>query len=278
MKINILVFCFCLVTSVVQAQVYFRASVGYTLPAAQENIGNNENRVWDGNSYSVTVEPVKASYGAGVNFGLGGGYMFTKIIGVDLGITYLSGKTYETHYDYTEAGSGSEKWDSEMKSKAIYMAPSILITPGDKLPYVRIGVVMGAPKIEGKETYFSNFDGEYLELYEWEQRKNIAFGFQGAIGMQWMLGTNVSIFTELNFTSMTYYPGEKVATSYIVNGEDSLNELDKYYKKTVYKDKVVYNPPLDLDSPSEEVQVSIPFSSLSFQVGVVYTLGGQNQE
>lgn len=278
MKIKIVMFCFCFITSVVQAQIYFRAGVGYALPAAQENIGNNENELLDGNSYSVTVEPVKASYGAGVNFSLGGGYMFTKIIGVDLGITYLSGKTYETHYDYTEVGYGSEKLDSEMKSKAIYICPSILITPGDKLPYVRMGVVMGMPKIEGKDTYFFNGDGEYLASSEWEQRKNMSFGFQGAIGMQWTLGANLKLFTELNFTNMTYYPGEKVATSFFVNGENVYSEVDEYYKKTIYKDKVVYNAPTNYDAPSEEVQVSIPFSSLSFQVGVVYTLGGQIQE
>lgn len=278
MKINIVVFCFCLITSVVQAQVYFRANVGYALPAAQETIGSNDNEVLDNNSYTATSEPVKAAYGAGVNFGLGGGYMFTKIIGVDLGITYLSGKTFETHYDFTEIGFGSEKLDSEMKSKAIYIAPSILITPGDKLPYVRMGVVMAVPKIEGKDTYFYNGDGEFLASSEWEQRKNMAFGFQGAIGMQWALSSSMKLFTEMTFTSMTYYPGEKVATSYFVDGENVLNEVDEYYKKTIYKDKVVYSPPTNYDAPSEEVQVSIPFSSLSFQIGVVYTLGGKIQE
>lgn len=274
MKIKLAMLGFCLVTGAVQAQIYFRAGIGYALPAAQENIGNNESEVVNGNSYYATVEPVKASYGAGINFSVGSGYKFTKVIGADLGITYLSGKTYKTQYDYNEVGFGSEKLDTESKSTGVFFTPAILITPDDKLPYVRMGVVMGMPKIKGTDSYFVNFDGDVQASSDWEQRKNMAFGFQGAIGMQWSLVGSVKLFTEVNFTTMTYYPGEKVSTSYVVNGQNRLDEIEQYFKKTIYKDKVEYGTSINFEEPSEEAQVSIPFSSLSFQVGIVYTLGG----
>lgn len=61
------------------------------------------------------MEVVKGSFGKGFNAGISGGYMFSKHMGIELGISYFIGKEVESTWDIpseklflTEAGGWQE--------------------------------------------------------------------------------------------------------------------------------------------------------------------------
>jgi opacity protein-like surface antigen len=98
MKTLSLSLCLILSISIAHAQkVYFKFGVGYAMPTAPQSIGTNYFETYNSDiqEYSTKIEVVSGSYGSGVNLNLGGGFMFSKYLGVDLNFQYLSGKEYE---------------------------------------------------------------------------------------------------------------------------------------------------------------------------------------
>ena len=78
---------------------------------------------------------------------------------------------------------------------------------------------------------------------------------------------------------MTYHPKEGELTRSVTNGtEDNLDEMDVRLKKVEYKKEVDYEYTPEPDEPDQELSISQPFSSISLQVGVRFTLGGRSTE
>jgi hypothetical protein len=263
--------------------IYFRAGGGYALPMASDVIGTTRLRTqtYEGNSstYTDKVKNVKASYGAGVNFTIGGGFMFSKYIGVDLAVQYLKGKEYEIvdNYKYTNGDfSGSESYTEKSHAQALFIAPSLIITPGvgSKVPYAKFGMIIGSPKIKGEQHYYYDLDGTTEGTGKSETTKGTAFGFQGAVGMNWMLSNNIDLFTEINFISMTYYPEEWEQTEATSDGDDVLASLSVSQKKIEYVETIDLEAEQDATKPSQELRRETPFSSLSLQIGIRYSLKG----
>lgn len=277
--------------STAQAQgLYFKAGGGYAVPIASDQIGEKYLTVstYDGantTTYDDTKEVVKGSYGAGVNFNVGGGYMFNEFLGVELNFQYTQSKKYETGdvYRYeSPTYTQNDKIIAENFSKAFYINPSFIITPGagTKVPYGRFGIVAAAPTIKGEETttqtnsYYPPSTGSR----KWEYTGGISFGFQGAVGMNWMISDKIDLFTEVNFVSMTYYADQRELTEDIDNGYDNLPDMPEYYKKTIFKDKIdVEGEPSDVSKPREELRDGAAFSSVSFQIGISFLLNGHGE-
>ncbi len=187
-KIILTLFCLVLVSGFASAQVYFRAGGGYTLPIATESVGEmqTETESYDGNNYTDTdkTKNVSASYGSGINFNAGGGFMFSEFLGVDLNISYLIGKKYETGNSYKFYNNGTLNGTDETiittNSKAIFITPSFVITTGGAhAPYGRFGVVLGSPSIDRKESSYYDLDGTGTSSRKWEYKGGISTGFQG---------------------------------------------------------------------------------------------------
>lgn len=263
-------------------KIYFRAGGGYGIPVAKQTIGQTYFRSYDPQTQeqTYTVEDVSASFGSGVNFNVGAGYMFSKYLGVDLNIQYLKSKKYEISDRETNVGQGVDNETQTINANAIFINPALIITPGtgSKVPYGRFGVIIGAPKIKGKESYYYDQDGIDEEEREWEMKKGTAFGFQGAVGLNWAIANALDIYAEVNFISMTYYPGEMELTKDISNGDDILDDLDVREKKTIFKKKIELTEGSDPDEPSQSLRQSLPFSSVSLQIGVKFTLGGRSTD
>lgn len=275
-------------TSMALAQFYVRAGGGYGFPMATESVGekNLEKSTTIGNNYeySNTSENVKASYGAGLNFNIGAGYMISRYIGVEIDFSYLAGKKIETSDIYRYQSDNFFAKDEVIettKSKSLFISPSFIITPGvdTKVPYGRFGIVMGIPSMEAVSEGYDDTDG--LETYEftYEYTGGLSFGFQGAVGMNWVLNNYINLVTEINFTSMSYSPEQMELTKVIYNGDNQdLDQLPLYLRKTEFKKKVTNESEPDINKPRQALRESKPFSSLALQVGVVYIIGGRSIE
>lgn len=262
------------------SQIYFRLGGGYALPMAKETIGYNEVMNFDGTTTTSTTEAVAGSYGAGVNINLGAGYMFSKFVGVDLGFNYLLGKsvTYNDTYNEPSGFFGREK-KTETNSNTFFIAPSLVLSAGEgtKTPYARFGLIAGMPVVDGEDSDYDYYSNS-TTVTKWETRKGASLGIQGAVGMNWMLSNNMKLTTEINFVSMKFSPDETVVTSHTYNGQDIMYQLSEYQKKTIYKDVIDNTGEPPFDQPRQENRINLPFSSVSFQVGIVYVLGGHSLE
>jgi hypothetical protein len=137
--------------------------------------------------------------------------------------------------------------------------------------------VIASPKLKTEQEYYYDGDGVYEGSEKWEYKGNIAVGFQGAVGMNWMINDNIDLFTEVNFVSMTYYPGEGTMTESISNGYDNLPTTPVYYKEIVFKKTINPNEQITGDEPRQMLRQSRAFSSIGVQVGIIYSLAGHGE-
>jgi len=270
-----------LFSSLVSAQPYIRTGLGYALPLASESIGEEtiESDVFNGNTNTSTstTKNVNASYGAGFTFNIGAGYMFSEYLGIDVAVSYLVGKKHETSNIYTYKDnniSGKDEYISTTRSNGIFITPSLVITSGGaNAPYGRFGIITGSPKIMEDNSYYYDLDGTSTSSSEAKYKGGLAMGFQGAVGMKWTIADNIKLYTELNFISMSYSPKKRILTEFINNGQDNFGQLSVYAKETEYVKTIDNTEMIDTTQPRQELRDSKPFSSVSFQVGIVYSIG-----
>jgi hypothetical protein len=270
--------------------LYLRAGGGYGLPIAASSFGEKTSytQIYDGtnNVYKSSTDLVTGSYGAGTNFNFAIGYKFNENFIFELSSQYLLSNAIKTfnndvykNTDPLNAYSDVDNFNSSTSAKAFLLNPSFIFSAGfgKAAPYGRFGVIVGSPKISGSSLSYYNGDGVDSTQKSWEFSKGMALGFQGAIGMNWKLSDKLDFYTELNFVSMTYYPGEYNLTKDLTwNGfdyYDNLANTSLRYKKTVYK-KAFDPSTVNNDNAQPEVSLreSHPFSSFSLQVGVRYSL------
>lgn len=273
-------FVFLAISAALSAQgIYVRAGSGYGLPAATGLMGENQNIRQDaGAIYESSVEAVKGSFGAGVNFDIAAGYKFNENFIFELGFLYLAGRKYETFYrnvfpGVTGAPSRTEN-NYTSYSRGFYVNPSFVFSAGfgKQAPYARIGIIAGSPKIKRDESFYDDSDGVIEGTIKWEDYGGLSIGFQTAIGVNWKITERLDIFTEAVFVSMTYYAEKAEMTEYIENGTDLLGIYPASFTHIDYVKKVEYNPQPDPDAPSYELIKASPFSSISARVGIRFDI------
>jgi hypothetical protein len=145
----------------------------------------------------------------------------------------------------------------------------------DFTPYFLIGPVFG------KINYHRALDRSTeenssvnTEFRNTRFKGGISLGLRGAVGVSVVLNKKISLFTEIAFMGMNYYPKESEITRYIINGEDKLNSLTGNVRKTNYVDKIE-NDSQDTNmenSPGKSLHFPVAMSSVSGNVGLVLNL------
>lgn len=254
--------------------MYTQFSVGYGLPSGSQQVGSVYK--YDESQGNYYEESVNGSFGSGLNFTGSFGYMFTPSIGLDVSVNYLLGNTYTSsdnyeYFDYKEVD------ESELKSSGFSIAPSLLINFGGTKfsPYAKLGVAVGSFTVKGKdrEEYFYSGQVDTSVKEETKTTGDLSIGIRGGIGLAYFISGNISLYGECLYTGMSFKPKETELTSSTFNGQDQLDQMNEYDKRTVYLKKVNYenyNP----DEPREELQTPAPLSSISFNFGVRFAFGG----
>jgi hypothetical protein len=269
----------------------FKFSVGYGLPWISQQIGTNSST-----SYTTTLDPntgaeiprttnvskiVKGSYGAGWNASGAFGYKLSEHIGLELGISYLAGKEYSTQSSFTDRSldvlrSSSQETETS-KSRAILFTPAIkfLTQKREFTPYFLIGPVLGKinyhRSLERSTEEAGSVNSEFRNT---RFRGGISLGLRGAVGATIVLNKKISLFSEITFIGMNYYPEEGEITRYTINGEDKLSTLTGNVRKTIYADKIENDSRETTieNSPGKSLRFPVAMSSVSGNVGVVVNL------
>ena len=270
--------------------IYLRAGGGYGLPIAASSFGEKTlySQVYDGtktvNDNSTKI--VTGSYGSGINFNFALGYKFNENFIFELNTQYLISNKIKTFDNVVYKStnplnlySNFNNRNSTTSAKALLLNPSFIFSAGfgKAAPYGRFGFIVSSPKVSGESLSYNNGDGIDSTAKSWELTKGLTLGFQGAIGMNWKLSEKLDFYTEVNFLSMTYYAGEynltRDITSYDYTLIDNLPNMFLWNKKTIYKKE--FDPSSvnnDMSKPQVALREAQPFSSLSFQVGIRFSL------
>lgn len=273
---------FTTITVALSAQnLYFGVQTGYGFAtnAGQANLFNIEDR--SGNS---TYEATKGGYGDGVNVAAKVGFHLNKNISFELGANYLSGRTLTHEYGYSYSNGGTQVTESNIysyNSRMLQLSPQLVFNAQNEsklTPYAKVGIAFGLLTNIKNKTEVTNtggFAGTIKTEYEQTTEGNIPIGLNAALGANYALNEKMSLYTELCLLNMSYAPKMTTMTSYVVNDDDVFDNLSTSQKETIYLDMVEidYNTQQDLEKPQEGLKVFIPFSNVSFNIGLRIDLG-----
>jgi opacity protein-like surface antigen len=259
-----------------------------------------------------SVQFIRGSYGQGMNFTLGLGYMINPYIGFDMGINYQQSskmKSVETHdiilnnppFVNIKLGQPITATIST-SAYTLSLMPSIVVAaalPNWKAyPYARLGLTLpvfgalfhdldivvpdslfdknpGFDELLGKEPYYI---GRKTDV-RLETHGTISLGFNGAVGVAYKPLPFLNVFAEVNAQYLTVRAKDTKITKYDIDGVDKLEERGKYRTEFVYSDKLNtesnnadFNPNYDRTKPKDDLRKNAPFHYFGFNVGVTFLL------
>jgi hypothetical protein len=270
----------------------FKFSVGYGFPWLSQEIGTNSSTTHtttlDINSglevprVTSTRKTVEGSYGAGLNINGAFGYTLSENIGIELGISYLTGRKYTTGSNYTDIRQGelmTFTHESESStSKAVLFTPMLKFVTHKRnfTPYFLIGPVLGKVNFNRALSRSTEESGATVsEVRNTKFKGGVSIGLRGAVGVSVVLNRKFSVFSEIMFTGMNYFAKESEIVRYTVNGEDKLSLLTENIRKTVYVKEIEIDSDnaSDYDNhPGKSLRFPISMSSVGANVGMLVKL------
>lgn len=279
-------FCLFVPAAYSQQKIYFKVGGGYASPLAPYNIGMNTKQTMlreanpESGDYITAIiretTEVNGSYGAGFNGSLTIGYPITEIIGVEINGSYFHGKKYKASSILREIVDDEVFFSSSGKSTSradiILITPALILNaPGNPIrPYLSAGIVFAFATMEEQFYTTSDFDLEKM-IQHAKYTGGISIGMHGSVGLDFKLTESLSLFSEIPFNSITYYPKEKEIVKYEIDGQNFLQTMDESFKRTVFVKSVKSdsrNGMSDNSKPRREQRISFAMSNLNANVGL----------
>ena len=269
----------------------FKISTGYGFPWIPQQIGTNTSTLSTTASdpdtgseterVTYTSQNVKGSYGAGWN--IEGAYVheFSKFLNLELGVAYVRGRSYSTESSYTDMNMGAVgKYSLESessKSRAFSFTPTLRFMIYDRrhnvTPYFFAGPVFSKVNFSHYLTRYSEENAHIsTEARTTKFKGGVALGIRAGVGINVPLNKKFTLFSEVIFTGMNYYPKESEITRYTINGEDNLSSLAQNVRRTRYVNKVTTDTnhtPDEANSPGKSLRFPVAMSSMSINVGII---------
>jgi opacity protein-like surface antigen len=254
-------------------------------------------------------EPIRGSYGKGMNFTFGVGYMINRYIGVEMGLSLLKSVTYRCEQtrglttqlvpgpppQYQSLGYYFMQANISTHALALSLMPSVIIQgakPGWKVyPYARLGIslpVFGELthdiSIDADTTFFArtNEDPYYLGKRTEVKLKTegaVSVGVNGALGVAYRPLPYLSINAEVNGQYLVVRAKSAKVAKWETDGEDRIAERGVYRSEFNFVDKLDgnsnnadFNPNYDRNKPKDDLRPTGPFSNLGLNVGVAFLL------
>ena len=260
---------------------YFKFSMGYGLPSGSQLLAEKSSFTTSstGSMYS-TAKGVYGSYGSGLALDASFGRMFSSHFGLDLNLLYLPGKKYDGSDSYTypnyDGTTGRISSSTSSYARALLFSPTLVVAGGEGnvRPYAKIGFAVGTAKI------LSEYGSRYTPVgstpvaseTKTELSGGLSFGFKGGAGLDFGVSKRVSFFTELMFTSMSYYPKRGEVTENKINGvSQPATPIVTFKEQTTYNNN-------NSNPGTEQLRYSVPLGSLCMNVGLKIRLSSAVQK
>ncbi len=266
--------------------IYMSVGSGYGFSAIPQQITYNGTEISTANNNSRSVNFTYGSYSNGINFNftLGynfskQGYNFSKHFTTEIDVSYISGSSYQSTYNYiNNVDSSSYTINYKAQGKMLRIIPSIKIyaEPSDFTPYLKTGLLigfMGSLIINRDQTsYFIN-NNPIIDSRTIEYSKGLSLGLMAAIGTDYLISKQFSCYFELVFNAQNWAPEYSEITKYTLNGLDELSTLNISDKKTNYRSSYNSSTTYDKNQPFVTGKQYYPFSDWGFKLGLTYNFG-----
>ncbi|WP_372937932.1 outer membrane beta-barrel protein [Seonamhaeicola sp.] len=278
MKHSIIIVLALFLSTTLYAQFQISASGGYAIGSAGMKLGETQTASGTKNSYG--------SYGEGLNAQLRGTYFFNDKMGVDLSVGYLHGSDQTV----SKVNLTGYEVDAIARARAFGAAASLVYKFNPNV-YGRIGALV---KLGGKteavvyqKATFSQAEadaigvplGSYSETnYVEDYHGQFPLGFIAAIGYEYPLNDNFSLFAEAEYYGISLKRKDSEITEFNTNvvlpdgtvAVQGLYSLDNLPEGTNRNTTYVDELPSDNTDTSKELAVKVPYSSFGINFGVIY--------
>ena len=279
MKQSITIIAALLISTMSYAQFQISASGGYAIGSAGMKTGEITDATGTENAYG--------SYGEGFNGQLRGTYFFNETFGADLSLGYLHGS------DQTVAEvniPGFNETDAVARARAFGAAISLVYKFNNNI-YGRLGALV---KLGGKteavvsqKATFSEAEanafgvpvGSYSDTnYVEDFHGQFPLGFVAAIGYEYPLNDNFSVFAEAEYYGISLKRKDSEITEFNTNvvlpdgtvAVEGLYTLDNLPAGTNIKTTYVDELSNTNTDTSKELAVKVPYSSFGINFGITY--------
>lgn len=253
--------------------LYGELSVGYGVGAPSTLLGSDVTAT----ATTYSQKGIYGTLGSGLNITLAPGYMFSKHIGVELGINYFMGN--KVVISNATAPGGSDK--TTANSSQIRLLPSLVLnTGGEKLfGFTKVGLVVPvAGDTKGlREVSTLTPLGAIPTEIQTTNKGNMSVGFRGSVGVGYNLSEKLALSLEVFHTSLSIKAKSRVIDSYTTNGVDQIATAPKYSTETNYVDELTqssnnstYNTNFSPTSAKDELASKTSYNQLGVSVGIKY--------
>jgi len=245
---------------------YLSVNAGYGFQTSSQSSELIYNRTISNNT--IAYEQVNVSLGKGVNFGLTYGYMFSKNIGAEVGLSFLIGGKTKSKDIYPDGETNYAVF-----SRMVKINPSLIISPGYERinPYAKMGFLIGSGSIQ-YEVKDHNEDEDSEGKYKFNG--GLASGLTAGVGVLYKVNDRISVFAEINTINLSYAPKKGKLTKRTTDGIDQLITMSRYQKEIDFVDSYteVPNQPPDQNSPRQSLKQKFSFGSVGLNFGVQFSL------
>lgn len=306
MKRNLLLLAALFSISLTYSQFYAGFSTGYGI-GATPRVNGTEVKL---NGSVLETSNIYGSYGAGFNGTLKFGYFFNEHLGAELNLGYLHGAD-QTKADVYLPNYGMET-DAVAYSRMYRTTLSLVYKINNGL-YGRFGALIplgGKTVVEANdrrivevpvgvhpETGVIMAPANVATSYEMEIHGTPTLGFAAALGYEYTLGDNLSLFGEMEYLGLAIRTKDSEYVKYnqkvdihlppelggtIITKETTLEDLgDGRYIDYVDSIKVpgdnwVDGDDYDNTKKGVAFKQSAPYDSFGFNIGIKYIFGGNS--
>lgn len=254
---------------------FVRVGLGYSFPFAGTTHFMGTPISGTGMEGTTTPTPItydlkNASYGAGFNAVIGGGYMFNRNIGIDLsvGLGIAMKKNEYTETSPAAVNDYSYTRTSYAKMPVLVM-PALVFSTGHNMleGYARVGLALPvAGKLVVEEKYTTT-GGSMTSVSEIKNKLSV--GAVGAVGVKYHISDMIGLWLEVNGLSMTANAKSGEVTEFTVNGVNELSQLDVVDREVEFSNNYTEgNPNQTATTPFQHGPVTSPFSNIGIGLGV----------
>jgi hypothetical protein len=269
------------VSSVWSQKMYLSIKSGYSLGIEPRYVMEQNINYASTIVYSGSINNESLSLGNGINSTIAYGYFFTNHLGMELGLSYLSGSSntinQRTSMPIGDFPNLTVASTDIYKSTSFCFSPSLIIATDRTKKYSlysRTGVLIATSTMVNEQTITKSFIG-----YTSTEEKNIALtgdvrlGFTTSVGVAYQLSGKLTAFGELEMKSLSFVPSKGKTTRYTMDGEDKLSELSTSQREYKFYDGISnYSSGTDDSQSTYRLKSKYPLSSIGFNIGLRLSL------
>jgi hypothetical protein len=260
-------------------QLSISLAAGYHQGAFQSNTFTQVDATPSG----VTATNQNYSLGGGIPIMLGLNFDVNEHVGVSLGLDYFMGATTTVAQGSNSVASPTQNSLGEAQSTQIRVSPALYLSTGNEGLdlYTKFGLVVPVSGKTVVDATYWNSNIEYMSTME--NTGAFSLGYRAGLGVKLNLPGALSVFGEVEAISLNIKGEGSTMTALSQGGTDILSSQNKITTETTFVDELTqnsnnptYNSSPDSSMPAEELAGFTSFGSWGINVGIKYTLGGND--